>query len=169
MTQDPADPADPTADAATAAATDPAAPLALLHEQRNGVLVTLKRDGRPQLSNVSFTYDGATRLIRVSATDDRAKTRNLRRDPRASFYVTSPGLRTYLVVEGEAELTPVAADPHDATVDALVDVYRAIAGEHPDWDEYRAAMVADRRLVISLRARRAYGLGAQGPHAGPLD
>lgn len=159
MTQDPAD---------TPADTGSAL-LALLHEQRNGVLVTLKRDGRPQLSNVSFTYDDATRLIRISATDDRAKTRNLRRDPRASFYVTPPGMRTYLVVEGEAELTPVAADPHDATVDELVEVYRAVAGEHPDWDEYRAAMVADRRLVISVRARRAYGLGAQGPHAGPLD
>lgn len=163
MTQDPAD------TAADTAADTGSALLALLHEQRNGVLVTLKRDGRPQLSNVSFTYDDATRLIRISATDDRAKTRNLRRDPRASFYVTPPGMRTYLVVEGEAELTPVAADPHDATVDELVEVYRAVAGEHPDWDEYRAAMVADRRLVISVRARRAYGLGAQGPHAGPLD
>lgn len=149
------------------AATD--ALLALLHEQRTGVLATLKRDGRPQLSNVSFTYDDATRLIRISATDGRAKTRNLRRDPRASFYVTTPGLRTYLVVEGDAEITPVAADPHDATVEELVEVYRAIAGEHPDWDEYRAAMVADRRLVISVRARRVYGLGPQGPAAGPLD
>jgi PPOX class probable F420-dependent enzyme len=142
----------------------------LLEEHRNGVLVTLKKDGRPQLSNVSFTYDEASRTIRVSATDDRAKTRNLRRDPRASFYVTTPDLGAYLVAEGDAEVTPVAADPHDATVEELIDVYRAIGGEHPDWDEYRAAMVADRRLVIKLRANRVYGWGlSQGGVSGPLD
>ncbi|BBA96476.1 hypothetical protein RVR_1795 [Actinacidiphila reveromycinica] len=144
--------------------------LDLLKEQRNGVLVTLKKDGRPQLSNVTFLYDESTRLIRVSATDSRAKTRNLRRDPRASFYVTTPDLGAYLVAEGEAELTPVAADPHDATVDELVEIYRAIAGEHPDWEEYRAAMVADGRLVIRLRADRAYGWGrTQGGTSGALD
>ncbi|SHN11719.1 PPOX class F420-dependent oxidoreductase [Actinacidiphila paucisporea] len=143
--------------------------LDLLRKQRTGVLVTLKRDGRPQLSNVSFTFDDATRTIRISATDDRAKTRNLRRDPRASFYVATPDMGTYLVAEGDAEVTPVAADPRDATVEELIDVYRAIAGEHPDWDEYRAAMVADKRLVISLRANRAYGSGALGAVSGPLD
>jgi PPOX class probable F420-dependent enzyme len=142
----------------------------LLQKQRNGVLVTLKRDGRPQLSNVSFHYDDTTRAIRISATDDRAKTRNLRRDPRASFYVSTPDLGAYLVAEGDAELTPVAADPQDATVDELIELYRAIQGEHPDWDEYRAAMVADRRLVIRLRADRAYGWGREeGSTSGPLD
>ncbi|MFG1807262.1 PPOX class F420-dependent oxidoreductase [Streptomyces sp. NPDC049040] len=143
--------------------------LQLLRTQRTGVLVTLKKDGRPQLSNVAFTYEDATRTIRISATDDRAKTRNLRRDPRAGFYVGTPDMRAYLVAEGDAELTPVAAEPRDATVEELIDVYRAIAGEHPDWDEYRAAMVADRRLVISLRADRVYGAGAAGPFSGPLD
>ncbi|MFJ2637041.1 PPOX class F420-dependent oxidoreductase [Streptomyces sp. NPDC087422] len=141
----------------------------LLQQQLNGVLVTLKRDGRPQLSNVTFHYDDSTRTIRVSATDDRAKTRNLRRDPRASFYVSTPDLGAYLVAEGDAELTPVAADPHDATVEELVDLYRALRGEHPDWDEYRAAMVADHRLVIKLRADRAYGWGREeGATSGPL-
>ena len=56
-------------------------------------------------------------------------------------------------------MTPVAADPHDATIEELVDVYRAIAGEHPDWDEYRAAMVHDRRLVLRLPVDRLYGPG----------
>jgi PPOX class probable F420-dependent enzyme len=143
--------------------------LDLLRQSRVGVLVTLKKDGRPQLSNVSFTYDDATRAIRISATDDRAKTRNLRRDPRASFYVGSSDNQAYLVAEGDAELTPVAADPRDATVEELIDVYRAIAGEHPDWDEYRAAMVADGRLVITLRADRGYGWGPKGGTSGPLD
>ncbi|MYS20534.1 PPOX class probable F420-dependent enzyme [Streptomyces sp. DvalAA-14] len=141
----------------------------LLKERSTGVLVTLKKDGRPQLSNVSFAYDEASRTIRISATDDRAKTRNLRRDPRASFYVSTPDLGAYLVAEGDAEVTPVASDPQDATVEELIDVYRAIGGEHPDWDEYRAAMVADRRLVIKLRADRAYGWGrTQGGTSGPV-
>ena len=144
--------------------------LDLLREHRTGALVTLKKDGRPQLSNVSFAYDDASRTIRVSATHDRAKTKNLRRDPRASFYVTTPDLGAYLVAEGDAEITAVAADPHDATVDELVEVYRAIAGEHPDWDEYRAAMVTDGRLVIRLRVERAYGWGrSQGGTSGALD
>ncbi|QKV95765.1 PPOX class F420-dependent oxidoreductase [Streptomyces sp. NA02950] len=151
MTERPGDSATPSQDTL----------LGLLREQRTGALVTLKRDGRPQLSNVAFTYDPAARLIRISVTDGRAKTRNLRRDPRASFYVTSDDRFSYLVAEGDAELTPVAADPHDATVDELVEVYRAIQGEHPDWEDFRAAMVADRRLVVRLRTGRAYGWGRQ--------
>ncbi|MFF9238756.1 PPOX class F420-dependent oxidoreductase [Streptomyces sp. NPDC014801] len=132
--------------------------LALLAEQRGGVLVTLKRDGRPQLSNVSHHYDPDERVIRVSITDDRAKTRNLRRDPRASYHVTSGDRWAYTVVEGTAELTPVAKDPYDETVEELVRLYRALAGEHPDWDDYRAAMVRDGRLVLRLPVERAYGI-----------
>jgi PPOX class probable F420-dependent enzyme len=130
-------------------------------QAHGGALVTLKRDGRPQISNVAHTYDPSTRLLRVSTTADRAKVANLRRDPRASYYVSSPDQRAYVVAEGTAELTPVAAEPGDATVDELVDVYRQILGEHPDWDEYRAAMVADRRLVVRLTVERVYGWGGQ--------
>ncbi|WNI14894.1 PPOX class F420-dependent oxidoreductase [Actinacidiphila sp. ITFR-21] len=142
----------------------------LLKENRTGVLATLKRDGRPQLSTVSFAYDEASRLIRISATDDRAKTRNLRRDPRASFYLSTPDLWSYLVAEGDAEVTPVAADAGDAVVEELVELYRTIQGEHPDWDEYRAKMVTERRLIIKLRADRAYGWGrGLGATSGPID
>ncbi|GAA3123460.1 PPOX class F420-dependent oxidoreductase [Streptomyces rameus] len=132
--------------------------LGLISEGHGGVLVTLRRDGRPQLSNVSHAYYPDERIIRISVTDDRAKTRNLRRDPRASYHVTSADRWAYAVAEGTAELTPVAADPHDETVEELVRLYRDILGEHPDWDEYRAAMVRDRRLVVRLRVERAYGL-----------
>ncbi|MFB7455623.1 PPOX class F420-dependent oxidoreductase [Streptomyces sp. NPDC056188] len=132
--------------------------LALLSESRGGVLVTLKRDGRPQLSNVAHAYDPDGRVIRVSLTDDRAKTRNLRRDPRASYYVTSPDRWAYTVAEGTADLSPVAADPYDETAEELVRLYREILGEHPDWDDYRATMVRDRRLVLRLRVDRAYGI-----------
>ncbi|TDD58136.1 PPOX class F420-dependent oxidoreductase [Kribbella antibiotica] len=121
-----------------------------------GVLVTLKRDGRPQLSNITYVYDGEQ--VRISMTDDRVKTKNLRRDPRASVYINEDGGRAYIVLEGKAELTPVAADPNDATVDELVDYYRKGSGEHPDWDEYRAVMVQDKRLLFSMTVEHAYGM-----------
>ncbi len=131
---------------------------ALLADHHAGVLVTIKRDGRPQLSNVNHVYDPARKLLRISITADRAKSKNLIRDPRASFHVTSPDFWKYAVAEGDAEVTATAADPHDATVEELIEVYRAIAGrEHPDWDEYRAAMVKDRRQVVRLHVTHVYG------------
>jgi PPOX class probable F420-dependent enzyme len=132
-------------------------PWTLFGTTPTGVLATQKRDGRPQLSNVGYLYTPETRVILISVTDGRAKTRNLRRDPRASFYVTTPGLGAYAVGEGEAELTAVSQDPHDAVVGQLVDHYRALRGEHPDWDEFRAAMVAEGRLLVRLPLTRAYG------------
>ncbi|MEV7891126.1 PPOX class F420-dependent oxidoreductase [Streptomyces sp. NPDC002817] len=134
--------------------------LGLLSEGHGGVLVTLKRDGRPQLSNVSHAYCPDERIIRISITDDRAKTRNLRRDPRASYHVTAPDRRAYTVAEGTAELAPVAQDPYDETVEELVRLYRDVVGEHPDWDDFRAAMVRDRRVVLRLKVERAYGIPA---------
>ncbi|MFM9371222.1 PPOX class F420-dependent oxidoreductase [Streptomyces sp. Da 82-17] len=134
--------------------------LKLLTERDGGVLVTLRRDGRPQLSNVNHHYDPRARVLRVSVTDDRAKTRNLRRDPRASYHVTSADRWSWTVVDGTAELTPVAEDPYDDTVEELIRLYRDINGEHPDWDDYRAAMVRDRRLVLRLPVERAYGQSA---------
>ncbi|RZT27189.1 PPOX class probable F420-dependent enzyme [Kribbella sp. VKM Ac-2569] len=121
-----------------------------------GVLVTIKRDGRPQLSNVTYVFDGTR--VRVSLTDGRAKTRNLRRDPRASLYVDGPRGRSYVVLEGKADLSPVAAEPYDAVVEDLVDYYRTASGEHPDWDEYRAVMVQDKRLMFSMTVEHAYGM-----------
>ena len=122
-----------------------------------GVLVTLKRDGRPQLSNVGYTYDAESGVVRVSVTADRAKTRNLERDPRASLHATSKDFWTWVVADGTAELTPVAVDPHDATVEELVAYYRGVNGEHPDWDDFRRAMVAERRRVVRLRVEHTYG------------
>jgi PPOX class probable F420-dependent enzyme len=129
----------------------------LIGGRRQGVLVTLRNDGWPQLSNVNYGWDPETQTIRVSTTDDRAKTSNMRRDSRVSFHVTSGDFWSYAVVDGHAELSAVAKDPHDAAVQELIDLYRAIQGEHPDWDDYRAAMVRDRRLVVRIKAERAYG------------
>ena len=137
--------------------TTDAGMLAFVAEHRWGVLTTIKSDGRPQLSNVGYSYDPEKQLIRVSVTDSRAKTRNLRADPRVTLHVASKDFWSWVAVEGTAELTPVAADPHDGTVEELVAYYRGINGEHPDWDEYRAAMVADRRRVVRFRPEHTYG------------
>ncbi|MGX7828416.1 PPOX class F420-dependent oxidoreductase [Actinokineospora sp. 24-640] len=134
--------------------------LDLLRTRPFGALVTLKKDGRPQLSNVLHHYDAESRTLRVSVTDGRAKTANLRRDPRASYYVTAEDGWSYLVVEGTAEFSEVAAEPDDAAVEELVRLYRDLRGEHPDWAEYRAGMVAEKRMVLRLRIERHYGMAA---------
>lgn len=122
-----------------------------------GVLVTLKGDGLPQLSNILYAVaDDGT--IRISITADRAKYTNLARNKWSALHVSREDFFAYVVIEADAELAPVAADPTDATVDELVDLYRALMGEHSNWDEYRAAMVNDRRAVVRLTPRRAYGM-----------
>lgn len=134
----------------------------LVASRRLGVLATLKRDGRPQLSNVVYSFDRGAGLIRVSVTDGRAKTANLRRDPRASFHVSSEDGWAYAVADARAELTPVAERPDDPTVEELVGLYRAVQGEHPDWGDFRRAMVAERRLVLRLHVERVYGIPPRG-------
>ena len=132
--------------------------LALIADNSLGVLATIKRDGRPQLSNVTYHFDSRAMTIDISITEARAKTRNLRRDPRASLLVSSDDGWSYAVAEGDAELSAPAAAPNDETVDELVNLYSRIAGEHPDWEDYRRAMVADRRVLLRLRIRHLYGM-----------
>lgn len=138
--------------------TDETALHELIRTRPFGVLATIKRDGRPQLSNVSHFYDTEAGTILVSITDGRAKTRNLRRDPRASFHVSTADGWSYAVAEGTAGLSAVATDPRDEAVEELVDLYQKIRGEHPDWDEYRAAMINEERLVLRLRVDRVIGV-----------
>ncbi|WP_327144661.1 PPOX class F420-dependent oxidoreductase [Nocardia sp. NBC_01327] len=121
------------------------------------VLTTLRKDGRPQLSNV-LHWTGDDGVIRISITADRAKYFNLLREPWAALHVSSDDFWSYAVLEGTAEVSPVAADPDDATVEELVAYYRTLTGEHPDWDDYRRAMVADRRVVVRITPSHAYGL-----------
>jgi uncharacterized protein len=132
--------------------------LAVIADNSLGVLATVKRDGRPQLSNVQYYFDVRSLVVQVSVTEPRAKTRNLRRDPRASLLVSSDDGWSYAVAEGAAELTPPAAKPDDSTVEALITLYRNIAGEHPDWDDYRQAMVTDRRVLLTLPITHVYGM-----------
>jgi PPOX class probable F420-dependent enzyme len=124
---------------------------------RESVLTTIRRNGRPQLSNVlhHVSDDG---LIRISITADRAKYHNLVRESWAALHVTRDDFFAYAVIEADAEVSPIAAQPDDATVDELVELYRALMGEHEDWDTYRKAMVTDRRAVVRLRPTHAYGM-----------
>jgi PPOX class probable F420-dependent enzyme len=132
--------------------------LAVITGNSLGVLATIKRDGRPQLSNVTYHCDPRTLSIDVSVTEPRAKTRNLRRDPRASILVSSEDGWSYAVAEGDAVLSPPAAAPDDDTVESLIALYRKVAGEHPDWDEYRQTMVLDRRVLLRLPISHLYGM-----------
>jgi PPOX class probable F420-dependent enzyme len=117
---------------------------------RQGVLTTLRRDGRPQMSPVTAGIDEAGRVM-ISVTEDRAKTRNARRDPRVALCAFTDGFYgPWAQVEGEAEF----ADGPDG-IDALVDYYRRLSGEHKDWDEYRRAMVRDHRVLLRFEITRA--------------
>ncbi len=127
-----------------------------LAENRHGVLITIKSDGRPQASNISYHF--ADGVARMSVTDNRAKTRNLRRDHRASLHVTSGDFWRYVVAEGTAEFSSVTSAPGDAAGQELLDVYNLISHvPHPDPDDFFAAMVKEARLLIRLQFHRAYG------------
>ena len=130
--------------------------LAFAAGRSTALLTTLRSDGRPQQSVVFYLADGDRFTMSLTAT--RAKTRNLRRDPRAALFVPSDDVFVWAGFDGHVELSDVAADPHDAVVDRLVDYYRRANGEHDDWDGYRRAMVADQRLVATFVATSATGI-----------
>lgn len=132
--------------------------VAILTSSNLGTLSTIRRDGRPQLSNVNYCFDVERRLIRMSLTDGRAKVANMRRDPRASLLVNANSGWQFAVADATVELSAVAESRDDETVEELIEVYRVIRGEeHPDWDDYRRAMVEDRRLVGRLHVTHLYG------------
>jgi len=103
--------------------------LTFMREHRNGVLIALKSDGRPQSSNIAYVV-GDDGVIRISVTTGRAKTANLRRDSRASLHVNRDDFWAYAVIEADVTLTPVAESVDDSTVDQLVEYYRSVASEH---------------------------------------
>jgi PPOX class probable F420-dependent enzyme len=122
----------------------------LLRENDNAVLATWRRDGRLHMSPVTVGLDGAGRAI-ISSQDTTAKVRNLRCDPRATLCVFVEAFRgLWVQMEGTAEIVTVP----DA-MELLVEYYRRLAGEHPDWDDYRRAMTADRRALIRITIERA--------------
>lgn len=123
-----------------------------LGAHHRGVLSTFRRDGRPQLSPVGAGVDAEGRVI-VSTPEGTAKARNLRRDPRVSLCAFSDGFYgPWVQVEGTAEIVE-----RPEAVELLVDYYRRLSGEHPDWDDYRRAMVEDRRVLVRFAIDRASG------------
>src|SRR5690606_7109156 len=132
--------------------------LAVIAGNSLGVLATIKRDGRPQLSNVTYYFDPRRLTIQVSVTEPRAKTRNLRRDPRASIHVSSDEGGTSAVAVATVTLSREAVDPYDATVEGLIGLYRNTAGEHPDWDDCLCAMVEVRRVLLTMPISHVYGV-----------
>jgi PPOX class probable F420-dependent enzyme len=131
--------------------------LALIASVHLGVLITIKRDGRPQSSNIGYAYDATSRRVSISTTAPTVKVANLRRDPRANLHVMAPDGWNWVAAEATAVLSPIAQERDDATVEELVAIYRAVGGEHPDWDDFRRAMVEDQRLVVHLELQRTYG------------
>lgn len=131
--------------------------VAFARSTRQSVLTTIRGNGRPQLSNVMHhVFDDG--IIRISTTVDRAKYRNLSREPWAALHVTREDFFAYVVLEGEVELMPVATRPDDPTVEELVEHYRAVIGEPEDWDAFREAQVAEGRSVVRIKPNRAYGM-----------
>ncbi|MEV0345186.1 PPOX class F420-dependent oxidoreductase [Nonomuraea sp. NPDC050680] len=123
--------------------------LDFLRPRHHGLLSTTRADGRPQLSPVSCGVDEGGRIV-VSTYPDRAKARNARRDERASICVLSDDWDgPYVQVDGRAEVLDMPE-----ALDALVDYYRCISGEHPDWDDYRAAMERQGKSLIRLHIDR---------------
>jgi PPOX class probable F420-dependent enzyme len=134
---------------ATNVTVDRAGLLEFLRERHRGIVMTTRADGRPQASPVSCGVDGEGRIV-VSTYPDRAKAGNARRDPRVSVLVLSDDWNeAWVQVDGTAEVLdlPEALEP-------LVDYYRCIAGEHPDWDEYRAAMVEQGKSLLRVTIDR---------------
>jgi len=124
--------------------------------RRHAVLITLRKDGRAQSSDISYAVlDDA---IWISLTATRAKTANMRRDPRVVLHITEPGSWSYVSLDAVADLGAVTTAPDDQAADDLVRYYRAVAGEdHPDWDEYRAAMISEQRQILRLQPASAVG------------
>jgi PPOX class probable F420-dependent enzyme len=121
-----------------------------LRAHHRAVLATSRSDGMPQLSPVTCTVDDEGRVL-VSTRETAVKTKNLRHRPRASLCVlTDTFFGEWVQVEGDAELISLP----DA-MDLLVDYSRRVSGEHPDWDDYRAAMIRDRRVIVRITITRA--------------
>ena len=123
--------------------------LAFVRPRQQMVLVTTRADGRPQMSPVTGGVDPAGRIV-ISTYPERAKTANARRDPRVSVLVLSDDFGgAWVQVDGDCEVI----DPPDS-VEPLVEYFRCISGEHPDWDEYRRAMVEQGKSLLRVTPTR---------------
>jgi PPOX class probable F420-dependent enzyme len=136
----------------------------LLGQQRFGALATNKSNGQPNLSTVLYTWDPGQRVVRISTIADRLKVRQLHKDPRCALYVTSDDFSSYAVAEGAAELSPVTTEPGDEVGSELLAMQAGLA-DPADEAAFLRRLVADRRLVIRIRASRLYGTVLAVPSA----
>ena len=126
---------------------------AFVRDHHRAVLVTRRADGGLQTSPVSAGLDAGGRVI-ISSSEVTAKVRNLRRDPHATLCVMNDGFfGAWVGLEGTVDIVSMPE-----ALEALVDYYRRLAGEHPDWEDYRTAMARDRRCLIRIRVERAWGV-----------
>jgi PPOX class probable F420-dependent enzyme len=129
---------------------DVAAAQDFVRTNHNGVMATFRRDGRPALTPVTVALDTDGRVV-VSTRETAMKVKHLRRDPRVAITVLNDRFYgDFVQVEGTAEIVTLP----DA-MELLVDYYRSVSGEHPDWDDYRAAMVRDQRVIVRFAIERA--------------
>jgi PPOX class probable F420-dependent enzyme len=127
-----------------------------LSARHQAVIVTLSEGEVPHATNVVYAFDGTT--FRVSVTDGRAKTDNLRRRPLAVMHVSSDDFWSYVAATCDVELSPVSTEPGDATGEELLAVFEAVQGKsHPDPAEFMQAMVDDQRLVLRLTPTAVHG------------
>jgi len=136
--------------------SDPLHDLVAAH--RFGTLATVRRDGRPQLSTVIYGWYPDEGLLRISSTVDRAKVRNLRRNPRAALHVAAADGLAYAVVEGDAVVSPVSTEPGDATGRETAELATRFEDPYADLDRFHRRMVEERRVVIRIPVSRVYGL-----------
>jgi PPOX class probable F420-dependent enzyme len=139
--------------------------LGLVEASRQGVLATIAADGRPQLSNVLYLWDAAERIARISTTADRAKARNVLRDPRAALHVSGDHFWQYAVADGAVTVSAVAAEPGDEACRELLATHSAFFGAL-DEDEFYPQMIAARRIIIRLHVGRVYGIAMESPPGG---
>lgn len=122
---------------------------AFMRENHRGILATVRHDGRPQMSAISIGVDGEGRAV-ISTREGAYKVRHIREDPRVSVCVMSEDFWKWIQIDGTATVVPLPE-----AMEPLVDYYRSIAGEHPDWDEYRRAMEEQRRVILRIDIEHA--------------
>ncbi len=136
--------------------------LGIIAGSRQGVLATIAADGRPQLSNVLYVWDAGERVARISTTADRAKARNLSRDPRAALHVSGGHFWQYVVADGPVTLSDVASEPGDEATRELLAMHAVHFGAQ-DEEDFFGKMIAAGRLVVRLHVQRVYGIKLDKP------
>lgn len=125
-------------------------------DRKSAVVITLRKDGRAQSSDIVYALTNG--VFSISLTNTRAKTKNMERDPRVLLHMTAPDSWSYLSFDGTVELSAVTTSPDDDTSNALVAYYEAVAGKpHPNWDEYRQAMIDEGRLIATFTPTSVVG------------